>query len=90
MYKIGLYNLLNQTGTMTNINQDCVIRLKLELKDAQYELVIPNNSLTVNAIEALTVYQQVLLEHLKPKQENQEEVNDSCAIIEHEEVKEEI
>lgn len=57
---------------MDNLTQDCVIRIKCTVNAHIYEFVIPNNSPTVDAIEALTFFQKALLDSLKHIKEQQE------------------
>lgn len=56
---------------MDNLSQDCVVRIKCTVNTHVYEFVVPNNTPTVDAIEALTVFQKVLLDSLKQIQEQQ-------------------
>lgn len=57
---------------MDNLSQDCVVRLKCKHNENFYEFVIPNNTPTVDAIEVLTHFQQLLLDSLKQMQEQQQ------------------
>lgn len=54
---------------MDRLAQDFVVRLKYtHEKYGMFEFIIPNNTPTIEALEALSVWQKILLESLKPKE----------------------
>lgn len=60
---------------MENLSQDYVVRLKFHHeKLGVFEFVIPNNTPTVDALEVLAVWQKVLLDSLKPREQAKEEL----------------
>lgn len=65
---------------MERLSQDYVVRLKYaHEKLGVFEFVIPNNTPTVDALEVLAVWQKVLLDSLKPKEEEKsQETEQKC------------
>ncbi len=54
---------------MDRLAQDFVVRLKYtHEKYGMFEFIIPNNTPTIEALEALSVWQKILLASLKPKE----------------------